>query len=676
MLERSASRWLDVGTRASTAFVIVLGALVASGCGGSGGTDDGLGAPEDSGPAGDATVATDAASSSGGGSFVVDGGSGSGKDGSSTRLDAADDVDRATPDAHDSGPEVPDSTMGPESDAAVDQDAAEAHDATTGDVVTEPLIDAESDAHDATTGSPVDGASVAVQDGALDVRSDAGLDATTEPLLDGGSDANLNAAPSPGDAASDVGTETEDASDLSEAGLACTSQTTQCSGNDVQTCSGTGTWVTTSTCPYVCSGGACTGVCVPDAIGCASSTQTETCGSNGQWGNPSTCPSVQNATATCSNGICGFSCDAGYTNCNGSCVDLASDSNNCGSCGRPCCGGGACSNDVCQQTAIPNPAGTGPVAVDNTNLYWESSPSIIDDARFMTASPAAALVQNDFPVNGNDGGALVGGTADLVSNGATLFWTAPGQANSDDTGVDYSGVYSIPITGGTITSYFYGGVGIAGAGAGRIAVDAQNVFWGNSVDGSTAIWWHAISGNSTGTAYQPPDGSYILDFASDGTYLYATLNQGLSPVWKVPVHGGTPTVFLSVPSDAGHSTYQYLTTDGVNLYVWYSGTPALNFSDSGLWAEPLSGAPPTQLVATEVYVGDISTDGTSVFYVTASGGGSAPYTLSKVSVNGGAPTVLLNLGDSTGSGDYPPPVNGTCVYAPAYTSWVTINKNP
>jgi hypothetical protein len=61
--------------------------------------------------------------------------------------------------------------------------------------------------------------------------------------------------------------------------------------------------------------------------------------SNGNCQNNNQCTS-----ANCSNGLC---CDTGLTGCTNSCVSLANNSSNCGSCGRPCAAGSTCSGGSC-----------------------------------------------------------------------------------------------------------------------------------------------------------------------------------------------------------------------------------------------------------------------------------------------------------------------------------------
>ena len=75
---------------------------------------------------------------------------------------------------------------------------------------------------------------------------------------------------------------------------------------------------------------------------------------NNEWKAQPACTTSQaNAEATCENGICGSKCKSGYEDCNGSCVNLQSDLNHCGSCAKVCNIANAinkCENGVCKFT--------------------------------------------------------------------------------------------------------------------------------------------------------------------------------------------------------------------------------------------------------------------------------------------------------------------------------------
>ncbi len=84
-----------------------------------------------------------------------------------------------------------------------------------------------------------------------------------------------------------------------------------CSGNTALTCDSTGKWPTSGTvCPYVCSGGTCSGSCVPTHTRCSSNT-SQTCDSTGTWNSGTPC------TYTCDSGtgLCAGECSPGAKQC-------------------------------------------------------------------------------------------------------------------------------------------------------------------------------------------------------------------------------------------------------------------------------------------------------------------------------------------------------------------------
>ena len=110
-----------------------------------------------------------------------------------------------------------------------------------------------------------------------------------------------------------------------------------------------------------CRGGECVPFCQAgygncdgvESNGCETNiwTSTSNCGACGRQ-----CPSVTNGGVTCTNGICDTTCDTGYTNCSGLCVNLNSDLNNCNACGLTCpgtCSGGVCTESTVKCDTIP-----------------------------------------------------------------------------------------------------------------------------------------------------------------------------------------------------------------------------------------------------------------------------------------------------------------------------------
>jgi hypothetical protein len=96
-----------------------------------------------------------------------------------------------------------------------------------------------------------------------------------------------------------------------------------------------------------CGGGpiCCGGMCIDPF------TDHANCGACGNACGPAqdcinkTCQARETLPIATTAGV--FSCDAGQTACNGSCVNTSSDANNCGACGNVCPGGRACINGAC-----------------------------------------------------------------------------------------------------------------------------------------------------------------------------------------------------------------------------------------------------------------------------------------------------------------------------------------
>lgn len=153
----------------------------------------------------------------------------------------------------------------------------------------------------------------------------------------------------------------------------CLTGFSNCDGNNANGCETSITTITNcggcgTVCPTranattTCSGGICSFNCnsgFADCNGTSSDgceiallTNINNCGACGN-----SCPTVANATSTCVAGVCSFTCNSGFANCNGSNADgceinLLSNTNNCGACGSVCptrtnatsvCVSGACS---------------------------------------------------------------------------------------------------------------------------------------------------------------------------------------------------------------------------------------------------------------------------------------------------------------------------------------------
>lgn len=120
-------------------------------------------------------------------------------------------------------------------------------------------------------------------------------------------------------------------------GACCDSVCVGATPGGCQTCA-------TGTCGAVSAGAPCTGgVCDGNGtcVACVDATN---------------CPTRANASATCVGGICGFTCNAGFADCNGDpsdgCeVDLTSNVNHCGDCTTACGPTATCDNGLCNTPA-------------------------------------------------------------------------------------------------------------------------------------------------------------------------------------------------------------------------------------------------------------------------------------------------------------------------------------
>ena len=113
------------------------------------------------------------------------------------------------------------------------------------------------------------------------------------------------------------------------------------------------TTCTSGVCGFTCNAGYAD--CDLNAAnGCEMNTNTNTnnCGSCGN-----ACPARANAVTTCASGVCGYTCNTGYDDCNGLASDGCeinknTDLSNCGSCSHKCGFEQYCSSGTCQRATL------------------------------------------------------------------------------------------------------------------------------------------------------------------------------------------------------------------------------------------------------------------------------------------------------------------------------------
>ncbi len=137
--------------------------------------------------------------------------------------------------------------------------------------------------------------------------------------------------------------------------------------------------------------------CTPKEVRCSASGVPQRCSASGVWQDQPACANGN----TCSSGSCGCS----NTTCGSSCVVLATDSNNCGSCGHDCLGG-TCSGGQCMAAVfVANPGASPNVFSVDSDLdgyvYYQGCDAVSGTikpyrvSKTGSASPSSLDVGND-----------------------------------------------------------------------------------------------------------------------------------------------------------------------------------------------------------------------------------------------------------------------------------------
>ncbi len=204
---------------------------------------------------------------------------------------------------------------------------------------------------------------------------------------------------------------------------------------------------TAGTCGFTCNGGS--GDCNGNPTdGCEVDT-TSTVAHCGACGNA--CPARANATSTCSCSTCGFTCNAGFDDCNGNAsdgceIDTTSDPAHCGSCGFACPArpnaSPSCSGSTCGITCNPgwsdcngNPTDGCETAtgtdVDNCGACGNSCPNRPSSSRFCSGSTCGFSCSAGFgDCNGNPTDGCETNTTNTVAHCSACGNACPARPNS------------------------------------------------------------------------------------------------------------------------------------------------------------------------------------------------------------------------------------------------------
>jgi len=466
-------------------------------------------------------------------------------------------------------------------------------------------------------------------------------------------------------------------------GGVCTPGSTQCSGNYVETCDASGQWQSaTSECPYVCQSGACTGTCVPGTVECVGQDATRTCNAGGQWDPDEACPVPANSHATCSAGICGSACNAGYADCGGAadgcettlgttsdclgcgdicdgapanadnlcdpggCVwecqatwddcdgnvangceqDIWNDPLDCGVCGHSCwdgtCSAGVCSYDieVVFESTNPTPY-TETFTTYGPNVYWIDSINNGDGTYTNTVYTATDTDPTPVYLGAHTDTGLAPGQK-LVTNGADLVWFV---WNSTGTGF---ALYTMPTSGGTPTALFPNQSRSGDSFA--LAVDDTYAYWVN-----------------------PPN---PCNCTTDRTN-----------VWKVPLTGGSPELVLDF---WGHAADLYVDDTNVHIAGWGNWSSTTGYSNGSVWSFDKTGDPVADGFGSGYKLEEpehLVSDGTYAIWVDDYG------TLSRATLDDNSATSVTDL--SPGNRFRDVEIDGSTLYLPNGSEIVKVGIN-
>jgi len=217
----------------------------------------------------------------------------------------------------------------------------------------------------------------------------------------------------------------------------------------------------------------------------------------------------------CSNGTCGCNADAGLAVCVGNCVDLQTDSTNCGSCGHDC-QGSTCSSGFCLPTVAAS--ASSPIwglAVTPDSLYWTQQ------------GLGGAVAQKPF------------------GSGTQIQTVADGLADPRGIAVD------------TINAYW---VGYADTSVQQIELIGT--------PGSQTIDWPLSPPDGGGGSYGQP-----IAVASDGQSVFWVTYQAPGEILSLPI--GNPGAQAPHVIHSGDKNPIALAVDGANVYWADYGTPVM-----------------------------------------------------------------------------------------------------
>ena len=337
----------------------------------------------------------------------------------------------------------------------------------------------------------------------------------------------------------------------------------------------------------MCTGGACTGECVPGTARCDAATGVpQVCGSNGVLQNKPAC----GANSACAGGAC--LCTTGYTDCSGSCAQLSTSATHCGACGHSCLGGECVAGKCKPVELVAALVEAQNLAVSSTHVYWTdvSSGSVGSVKRVSkNGGTVQTLATNQGYLSG------------LALTSSAVFW---GSSGSNGQGAVPRFVYRANLDGTSRTEF----EPFAKTVRGPVTADGI-VYWADQESGVGANFYSEPVGSTGSATLLGSTTSWVSSFTTAGGCLHyapdaksiTRLCPGTSGIGRFST---TSTLYFN-PQQSSDATMLYF---GV--------------TNRGLLRLPLSGNTAATDVIAGTEVGFPIVDGSELYYIDGSTGGA------------------------------------------------------
>jgi hypothetical protein len=302
------------------------------------------------------------------------------------------------------------------------------------------------------------------------------------------------------------------------------------------------------------------------------------------------------------------------------------DPKNCGGCNVVCnttCTGGVCPLFTPDAGGVPPNVGDNAcLTIDSANVYWGTG--------------AAAGSVWSVPIGGGTPSLVIGSQAmphPMASDGTNLFFGDQGGGATTCTG----SIQSVPVGGATKVNPIASGQCYPL----DVVVDATNVYWTNSGDGSV---WMSSKTTANPTNLVPAAGQGHAQYLRvDATNVYFT-DATAGVVKRVPITGGNGATAVTT---TGISAPGHLALDGTTIYFGSRGTsttaPSSQILSVGIGA---TNAAPSPVVMGLASINGIQTDGTNIWFAEITN--TVPYTgrsgeIHRVTVGGTGGALLASM---------------------------------